>query len=106
MDKTLELLKELTEAFGPTGCETDVRNIMRRELTPLAASIDQDGMGSLIATLPGSSDSPRILLDGHMDEVGFLVRYITDNGFLRFQPLGGWWDQVLLARLREFVVGG
>jgi putative aminopeptidase FrvX len=97
MDKTNELLKELTEAFGPTGCERAVRNIMRRELEPLASHIEQDGLGSLIATLPGSSDRPRILLDGHMDEVGFLVRYITDGGFLRFQPLGGWWDQVLLA---------
>jgi len=97
MDKTLELLKELTETFGPTGAEGQVRAILRRELSPLSTSIDQDEMGNLIATLPGSSDRPRILLDGHMDEVGFLVRYITDGGFLRFQPLGGWWDQVLLA---------
>jgi len=97
VDSTNELLRELTEAFGPTGAEGPVRNILRRELTPLAAQIEQDGMGNLIATLPGSADRPRILLDGHMDEVGFLVRYITDGGFLRFQPLGGWWDQVLLA---------
>ena len=97
MDKTLELLKELTETFGPTGTEGQVRAILRRELSPLSTSIDQDEMGNLIATLPGGSDRPRILLDGHMDEVGFLVRYITDGGFLRFQPLGGWWDQVLLA---------
>ncbi len=97
MESALELLKELTEAFGPTGSESQVRDIMRRELTPLAASIDQDGMGNLIVHLPGTSDKPRVLLDGHMDEVGFLVRYITDGGFLRFHPLGGWWDQVLLA---------
>ncbi|HOG47730.1 MAG TPA: M42 family metallopeptidase [Anaerolineae bacterium] len=97
MDATEQLLKELTEAPGLPGYEGEARAVMRRALEGTAAEITQDGLGSLIATLPGSAERPRIMLAGHLDEVGFIVRFITENGFIRFLPLGGWWDQVLLA---------
>ena len=96
VSNTERLLEELTNAYGPTGFEAPVRAIMRRELEPLASSLETDGIGSLIATLRGDSERPRVMLAAHMDELGLLVRRITDEGYLKFQPLGGWLDQALI----------
>ncbi|HLT59221.1 MAG: M42 family metallopeptidase [Limnochordales bacterium] len=96
-DFTLELLRDLTSAAGVPGFEREARQVMERYLAPLA-EVTRDRLGSVIARKGGAADSPRIMLAGHLDEVGFLVSLITDDGFLRFQPLGGWWDQVLLAQ--------
>jgi endoglucanase len=62
------------------------------------AEISTDNLGSIICKKVGTSESPKIVLDGHMDEVGFMVRSITPEGFVRFQTLGGWWNQVMLAQ--------
>ena len=92
-----ELLRELSEAFGPTGHEGAVRAILRRELTPLTDSIETDGIGSLIARIGHEDDGvPRVMLSAHMDEVGLMVRQITAEGFLTIQTLGGWLDQALI----------
>ena len=96
MTETMPLLKELSTAFGPPGFEDPVRAIMRRELTPWSDSVETDGIGSLIARKNGSDDTPKIMLSSHMDEVGLMVRYITDDGYLKFQTLGGWLDQALI----------
>jgi putative aminopeptidase FrvX len=96
MDKTESLLKEITEASGVSGYEADVRAIMRRYLEGIA-EIEQDKMGSFIGKHAGLAGGPRVMLAGHMDEIGFMVKHITDNGFVKFVPLGGWWDQVLLG---------
>ncbi|MBN1660780.1 MAG: M42 family metallopeptidase [Anaerolineae bacterium] len=61
------------------------------------AEVSYDKMGSFIARHAGSAERPRVMLAGHMDEIGFMVRHITDEGFVKFQALGGWWDQVLLG---------
>lgn len=98
MDRIERILKELTEAFGPSGFEDSVRKIMRRELLPISNTITTDGMGSLIAELPGTKANPRIMLSAHMDEVGLMVKYITDDGFVKFQQLGGWLGQSLLGQ--------
>jgi endoglucanase len=97
LDTTAELLKSLTEACGVPGHEAEVRELVRAELAPLGA-LSQDHIGSLICSLPGGEAGPRVMLVGHMDEVGFMVRHITKEGFLRFLPLGGWSDQVLLGQ--------
>ena len=97
MDRTEELLKEITEVPGVSGFETEVRRIMRRYLEPVA-TIEQDRMGSIIGVQRGTEESPRIMLAGHMDEVGFMVKLITKEGFIKFVTLGGWWDQVALAQ--------
>jgi len=97
MDGTTELLKKLTEASGVAGYEREVRNIIRQYLEPLG-EITQDKLGSLICKKKGDADEPKVVLAGHMDEIGFMVKYITKEGFIRFTPLGGWWDQVLLAQ--------
>jgi len=100
-DRVERLLEELTNAYGPPGFEEPVRVIMRRELAPLAGRIETDGLGSLIAELKGS-DSPRVMLAAHMDELGMLVKYIAPDGFIHFEPLGGWLDQALIGQ--RFVI--
>ena len=96
MDRTEQLLREITEANGVPGYEAEVRAVMRRYLDGVA-TIEQDKMGSLIGKHVGSQDRPRVMLAGHMDEIGFMVSLITKEGFVKFVPLGGWWDQVLLG---------
>ena len=96
-DKTLELLKEITEAPGVTGYEGAVREIIRKHLKGVTA-IEQDNLGSIICKKEGASEKPKIMLAGHMDEIGFMVKYVTDKGFVKFSPLGGWWDQVILSQ--------
>ncbi len=97
MDKTLQLLKELTEAHGVPGYEAPVRAVVRQYMEPLG-EISQDKIGSLICRKTGTAEAPRVMLAGHMDEIGFMVKHITKEGFLSFLPLGGWFDQVLLGQ--------
>jgi endoglucanase len=96
-DGTVELLRELTEAHGISGYEQEVREIIRRHLRGIT-TIEQDGLGSIVCRKKGEAESPRIMLAGHMDEVGFIVKLVTDEGFIRFSPVGGWWGHVLLAQ--------
>ena len=97
MDFTLNLLKELTEAPGVSGYETPIRSIIRGHLEKYG-ELSQDKIGSVICKKVGAAESPRIMLAGHMDEIGFMVKQITPEGFIRFLPLGGWFDQVLLGQ--------
>jgi endoglucanase len=97
MDRTEQFLKTITEAPGVPGYEGEVRALLRRRLEPVA-TIEQDRIGSIIGKRVGTADSPRVMLAGHMDEIGFMVRHIAKEGFIKFQPLGGWWDQVLLGQ--------
>ncbi|MEN6393919.1 MAG: peptidase M28, partial [Anaerolineaceae bacterium] len=97
MDSIEKLLKELTEAQGVPGYEAPVRATIRKYLEGLG-TLSQDNIGSLICQKQGEETKPRVMLAGHMDEIGFMVKYITEEGFLRFIPLGGWFDQVLLGQ--------
>ncbi len=101
MDDTLQMLKELTEAPGVPGAEGPVREVMARYLAPYGEVLT-DGLGSIVASKSGkgidADKGPRILIGGHMDEVGFMITRIDDDGFLKFQSLGGWWEQVMLAQ--------
>ncbi|QTN33803.1 M42 family metallopeptidase [Akkermansiaceae bacterium] len=93
--KALSLLQELTEAHSVSGHEDEVRAIFIDELSdvgPLAT----DRNGSVICAL--NNDGPRVLVAGHMDEVGFMVQNISLDGFLQFVAIGGWWNQVLLGQ--------
>ncbi|MEH7045337.1 M42 family metallopeptidase [Bacillus thuringiensis] len=96
--ETLQLFRTLTELQGASGFEHDVRRFMKQELSKYADEIVQDGLGSVFGLKKGDETGPRVLVAGHMDEVGFMVTQITKNGMLRFQTLGGWWSQVLLAQ--------
>lgn len=93
---TLALFKTLTELQGAPGHEHLVRKFMKSELEKYADEVIQDNLGSVYGVRKGKG--PKVMVAGHMDEVGFMVTQITDNGMLRFQTLGGWWSQVLLAQ--------
>lgn len=95
MDQTEQFLKALTEAHGVPGYETEVRAVLRGYMAPLG-ELSQDKLGSLICRRAG--DGPRVMLAGHMDEIGLIVTHIDDNGFLKFLQLGGWWDQTILSQ--------
>jgi putative aminopeptidase FrvX len=97
MDATYQLLKELTEANGVPGYEAPVRAVVRQHLEGVG-EISQDKTGNLICRLDGAAPAPRVMLAGHMDEIGFMVKHITNEGFIKFLPLGGWFDQVMLGQ--------
>jgi endoglucanase len=97
MDLTLNLLKDLTETSGVPGYEAPIRSLVRKYLEK-CGDLTQDKIGSVICRKVGASEKPRIMLAGHMDEIGFMVKQITPEGFLKFVPLGGWFDQVLLGQ--------
>lgn len=94
----LELLKKLTEVDGISGHERQVRNLVEEELIKVIGkeNISYDNIGSLIAKK--GNVGPKIMLAGHMDEIGMIVTKITEEGFIKFQTIGGWWSQVMLAQ--------
>lgn len=98
LDETLKMLKDLTDAKGIPGNEREVREVMKQYIAPYADEITTDGIGSLIAKKVGKEGGPKIMVAGHLDEVGFMITQIDDKGFLRFQTVGGWWGQVMLAQ--------
>ena len=93
--KSESLLKRFTEAHGPSGFEGEVRDIFRKELDGVG-KFSTDRTGSVLCDLGGKG--PRVLLEAHMDEVGFRVQAITSNGFLQLITVGGWWPHVVLAK--------
>ena len=100
MDKTLQMMKDLTDAPGVSGFEEPVRRVMRRYLEPFG-DVTTDNLGSIIGRKVGKHGGPKVVLAGHMDEIGFMVTRITDEGYVKFQTLGGWWSQVMLAQRVE-----
>jgi len=88
-----ELITKLSNAHGISGSEENIQAILEEELKPYADEIRTDRMGNLIVVKKG--DGPSIMLAAHMDEIGLMVKYIDDDGFLRFVTIGGWFDQTL-----------
>ncbi len=101
-DPTETLLRDLSEAPGPSGFEEAVRAIMVPRMKAASDDIRYDGLGSVIAR-QGSS-GPRIMLDAHMDELGGVLRRVTPDGFVSMQMLGGWLDQALAGQ-RWVIIG-
>ncbi|OZU89766.1 peptidase M28 [Virgibacillus indicus] len=98
LDETLTMLKDLTDANGIPGNEKEPREVMEKYITPYADEIFTDNLGSLIAKKTGKEGGPKIMVAGHLDEIGFMVTRIDDKGFVYFQTVGGWWSQVMLAQ--------
>ncbi len=101
-DDTVQLLQALADAPGPSGFEEPVRKIMVDRMKPLSDKLSYDGLGSVIA-VQGSS-GPRIMVDAHMDELGGVVRRVSNDGYLTMQMLGGWLDQALVDQ-RWTIIG-
>ncbi|HLR52293.1 MAG TPA: M42 family metallopeptidase [Candidatus Avamphibacillus sp.] len=98
MDETLTMLKDLTDAKGISGHEKEVRDVMTKYIKPYADETFTDNLGSLVAKKTGDQDGPKIMVAGHLDEIGFMVTRIDEKGFVYFQTIGGWWSQVMLAQ--------
>ncbi|GEN51850.1 MULTISPECIES: M42 family metallopeptidase [Halobacillus] len=97
-DETLQMLKDLTDAKGVPGNEREARDVMKQYIAPYADEVFTDNLGSLIAKKVGNKKGPSVMVAGHLDEVGFMVTRIDDNGYIYFQTVGGWWSQVMLAQ--------
>ena len=95
-EKALGIMKDMMEAFGPSGFEREVNALVKAYMEPIADEMLSDKLGTVAFSLKGKG--PTVLVAGHTDEVGFIISSITKEGYLTFNPLGGWWDQVLLAQ--------
>jgi len=91
------LLRRLSETPGVSGREEQLRKLVIEELTPLVDDVKIDALGNVIATKKGSGDRT-VMLAAHMDEIGFMARYVDERGFVRIQPLGGFDPRVLVAQ--------
>lgn len=99
MDKTSRnYLEKLINGFGPSGFEREVVKIVKDYVKGFSDNISQDKLGSLLFEKKGSSEKPVIILPGHVDEIGFVISGIHEKGFLYFNTIGGWFDQVLLGQ--------
>lgn len=92
----IDLLRKLSEAYGPPGYEDEIRQIMIKELEKVADEVHVDNLGNVIAVHKGNN--PKIMLAAHMDEVALLITHIDKNGFLRFHVLGGIDPRVLYSQ--------
>ncbi len=103
--KTIEFLKQLSEQAGVSGYEDDIRRIVREQFAPLTDEITVDAMGNLIAVKKGAGKTVRrrIMLAGHMDEIGLMVTTL-EKGFIRFTQVGGFDGRTLMGR--EVLVHG
>lgn len=97
-EKAISLLQELTEAHSVPGHEEEVRAIFVDELED-CGDLATDHSGSVFCETGGAG--PRVMIAGHMDEIGFMVQNITPDGFIQFVTLGGWWEHVVLGQRVE-----
>ncbi len=93
----VNLLKEIAEVAGAPGHEQRIREIVLREIKPLVDDITIDNMGNVYAIKKGKNEK-RVMVGAHMDEIGFIVTHIDDEGFVRFHTLGGFDPKTLTAQ--------
>ena len=88
--KAFALLKELVEAPSPSGFEQPAQRVFRKHVESSVDSLETDVMGNVIGRINAADkNAPKMMLAGHCDEIGFMVKYIDENGFLFFAPIGG-----------------
>jgi endoglucanase len=106
MSIDVDFLKALTDAPGTSGFESRPARVWRERATQAGAEVRTDSYGNVMATFrPGGR--PRVMLAGHIDEIGLIVNYIDDKGFLYVRPVGGWDPMQLVGqRLRVLGHGG
>jgi len=88
-EQDFEFFRELVEAPSPSGFEQPAQRVIRKALADDVDDIRTDVMGNVVAHIKGPEGSPRLMLAGHCDEVGFMIKYIDDQGYLFFAPIGG-----------------
>ncbi len=92
-----QFLKELLHTASPSGYERPIQDVVRAWAGRYADEVRTDRHGNVIA-IRNAGGQPRIMLAGHCDQIGLLVQYVDDNGFLYVQPIGGWDMQILLGQ--------
>ncbi len=92
------LLKKLSEAFGPSGFEDEVRDLVVKELEPYVDELMIDKWGNVIGIHYGKRKDLKAMVAAHMDEIGLLIDNIDRNGFLRFRAIGGWNEVTLVSQ--------
>lgn len=98
MNDSVKLLKSLTDVDGIAGHEMAVKELMNDYLTPVSDEIIEDNLGGIFGKKSATNGDKTLMVAGHLDEVGFIVTKIDNNGFLKFTPIGGWWNQVMLSQ--------
>jgi len=94
---TINFLKKLLDTPGPSGFESAPARVWRDEVKGFADDVKADVHGNSVASLNGKG-KPRVMLTGHIDEIGFQITHIDDDGYLYFSGIGGWDSQVLVAQ--------
>jgi len=94
---SFEFLKALVETGGPSGYEQPVQALFRRQAESYGAEVEIDFLGNAIATI-NRAGQPRVMLAGHADEIGFLTRYVDDDGYIYFAGVGGWDAEVAIGQ--------
>lgn len=92
------MLKILTDLPGVSGCEDQVRDWIMKKVAPYCDAMETDKLGNLLVFKKGKHNSKKMMLCAHMDEVGLIIKSITDKGFLKFAPIGGVDSRVLLGK--------
>lgn len=96
-------LKRLVETASPSGYEHEVQKLVRERIRPWCDSVHTDVMGNVFG-VRNPNGSPRVMLAGHCDQIGFIIQYITDEGFLHIEPIGGV-DPVVATSQRVAIMG-
>lgn len=97
-ERSSAFLEDLCNCFGPSGFEKEPARMVRDYVGGYSDEVFSDNLGSLLFSKKGSADRPVVLLPAHVDEVGFIVSSVNKLGYLTFNPLGDWFDQVLLGQ--------
>jgi putative aminopeptidase FrvX len=100
-----DLIKKLSEVYGPSGREEQIRDVIRGEVEPLVDQVSVDALGNLVALRKGASGGKKVMLAAHMDEIGLIISYVDRKGFLRFQPIGGVEVMTLMGGRVQFADG-
>src|SRR6185369_11229895 len=102
---SIAFLKRLLDTPAPSGFETAAARVWREEASTFAEKVTADVIGNSMAEV-NPTGSPTIMLDGHIDEIGLIVQYIDDDGYVYISPIGGWDPQVLIGQRIRFLARG
>ena len=100
-----DLIERLTQAYGPSGREAHVRELIQREIQELVDELEISPLGSLHAVRNKGGDH-RVMVAAHMDEIGMVVSHIEDDGYIRVKKVGGFDDRVLIGRMVDIYPDG
>ncbi len=102
-EESLAFLRRLLETPGPSGFEAPAARVWREYVAPFAGEVRTDISGNSIARLSPDADGPRVLIAGHIDQIGLLITHVNSDGTLAFRGIGGWDEQILTGQRVQIV---